>query len=1564
MTSVRLDRIRLTACAALLGAAGAPAQLPGPLPIQELGQELGQEPDDPTPRAFQVYDSPAVRDRVQSATEHLEGQRWSEALVDLQGLLEEHRGQVLPPTRPQLPTGRSASVHGVFGGASEWATRTLAGLPEEAKDLYRSRHGARAQRALQAALAGADRAGLARVARRFPLTEQALRAWLALGDLEVERGDLEVGAAAWARGLGGALEQELDPTRAADWRGALAALEDSGRPGLLAAARPRVAAALAHLSGEGELSALAERGRYGTALEPGGDLGRIGRDPDSWPRRFDLPTPPDSAANPFCIPVGEHSLFPARRGDSLYVSTTRALFAVGAYTGEELWRTDENFLGWEDVSSYRIDGYSQAIDYENALVRPAVDRGTVVAALQVPFIFEDEDNYGDLQIIKIIPERRLFAFDADSGEPLWDTRPPSDWDGESGEFAQRTTVVGSPVIAGTRVLVTTARLRGRIELFVACFDLHTGELSWSTPVLTGQRPLNMFGRLVEEFVAPPVVVAGDRLVVQTQLGTVACLDLFTGDALWHALYDNIVFTAGSYYRPGQLNSDWRNAPPAVVGEVVVAAPMDSSELLGIDLRTGAVLWAASHEELSDLARGGGVRLNVLDVLLGADERRVFLGSRKVVALEAPGGLAAGPPRRRAWVFPTESGSRVDPGSPRAVLGDDRVYVPQHDGLTVLDRRTGKRQEEMAWQSSSTRRGDGNLLVSEGTLFTLSGYGLKGYFEWDAMVRRARAALAKAPDDPRRIEDLAVLQYKRGLGALAAGDYRQARRFLEDARSELGTWPDQHPSLRAPLHRVLRAEARNLRLAADSQEALRRLREARPLAPDRAARRDTLLEEQAILLERDFDAWLEVAGLLEQEFPREPVPFLAQQEEGESAGWRGAIQPEVAALSLPPSGVERRVLPLGLWLLVERAQGYARRRQLGDEARELEDLHAILESYATLELPGEVQAWTWAAARVGARVAAGAEEAYAPFEERARNLLDRARAAGDARLLERVPALFPHSRAAGAANDARVELALETGDASQVAEIVLATLPADWAPRRASAREVAYLVRFAHLLGEQGNLELRGGLIARLAEHHPELEVPIAGLSETRLADLAGTWAWTPPEAPGEPTFGHDLRTVRAASSLDDFEPCGVIPPGPGQAGVVQLASDGSKVLAFGDGVGDPAAPLLWEFDAEVAGRLVGEPLPSNPTSAVATTVGRAHVVTLEHLRTFDRESGELLWKWRSPTRSLVAVEAADGVVVAVEDLGEQVYRLVALDAAVGVELWEIGLLGTRFSPRPVLGEGHLVLLPMTASQAQVIDLYTGSGVASFELAFIPHRTRSACWIEHGRIILPYFLQGQSEDLNHVLAHELTTGRLAWRVPLSGGPEGPRELSEVLTHGDRHFLNLWPVPVQGGRERNTDIGIYELDTRLGALATQPVATLPESAESIGVRPYQHTYLTSPYLFVLCTPRAGTEPRFSVRAIHLRWGDRWQVNLPREFQRTVASDLPQPAVSETTVALGYPLPGRPTGSRKRRAQLMMLDRSSGRALNTIDLPEARGREFSLTPAGSSLLVAWSRALDLMR
>ena len=102
-------------------------------------------------------------------------------------------------------------------------------------------------------------------------------------------------------------------------------------------------------------------------------------------------------------------MYPARLGDTVFVNTSRELIAVGAYTGEEIWRSGEQYLGWDRISSSEKQAFQDAIDYSEMIIAPAADQGVVVAVLQIPHAFEEDDVYGDLQIIKRIPERRLFA---------------------------------------------------------------------------------------------------------------------------------------------------------------------------------------------------------------------------------------------------------------------------------------------------------------------------------------------------------------------------------------------------------------------------------------------------------------------------------------------------------------------------------------------------------------------------------------------------------------------------------------------------------------------------------------------------------------------------------------------------------------------------------------------------------------------------------------------------------------------------------------------------------------------------------------------------------------------------------------------------------------------------------------------------------------------------------------------------------------------------------------------------------------------------------------------------
>ena len=70
----------------------------------------------------------------------------------------------------------------------------------------------------------------------------------------------------------------------------------------------------------------------------------------------------------------------------------------------------------------------------------------------------------------------------------------------------------------------------------------------------------MFGRPPHEFSAPPLVVEGGRVFAQTQLGTVACMDLFSGDVLWQTRYEQIAAASLSVAQVDPLGGGFAAAP--------------------------------------------------------------------------------------------------------------------------------------------------------------------------------------------------------------------------------------------------------------------------------------------------------------------------------------------------------------------------------------------------------------------------------------------------------------------------------------------------------------------------------------------------------------------------------------------------------------------------------------------------------------------------------------------------------------------------------------------------------------------------------------------------------------------------------------------------------------------------------------------------------------------------------------------------------------------------------------------------------------------------------------------
>ncbi len=1526
--------------------------LAGASPIAAPAQD--SEEGDEALRGFSLHDTEGARAAQREAEEHLAAGRIAEALVSLQELLDGHEGEVLGPTRPALPplpgtpTKRDSerrSQQEVFPGAAQWATQRLLALAPDVQEAYRQRHHEQAARALDVALEIGDRSRVVRVARRWPLTRESRQAWIALGDQEAELGNLSQAAEAWGRALAHALgSDEGIPATSTDWNAALESLESRVDDEERDALRARGEELLSRLAAP---ETLADPAAALTGAQPGTVIrAPQGARAEGWPSSTPLPAHPYRSQSPDFV------LYPARWKDKIFVSTSLEVLAYESISGDLHWRSGETPEWLQVEAAERKEMIDDVVRTRECFVAPATGQGVVVAALQIPYAFEPNVQFGDMEISRELPNRRLFAFDAETGAHLWDTRPPPSWDDESGTFAQRMRIVGPPVIAGSRVLVPTARMRGRIEYHVGCFDLHTGELLWSTPVVTGQRELNMFGRIMFEFCAPPLVVAGRSVLALTQLGTLAALDLFTGDIEWEVLYDARKIPKTNGVNANQLENDWRNSPPVVVGNTVFATPFDGKDLIAVDLSSGAMLWSQNYR--TTLRTGLGQNMSrSLNLLIGADEERIYLSGHRVVAL----GSSQGPVTRTGvdevrWVYPAGSdrANELDPNGPRPLLDATRIHIPGAS-LASIDRVTGQLKEDMKWVPGSGR---GNLLICDGMLFSLSQAGLTGYFQWDGLVDHARERWQADPTDAGTAVKYAALMRSRADSVWKSDERDKGRavRILDEASEALEPLAGSDSRVDEELHQTLRLQARVLRDLARPAEALSALERARELAPTREDLRDTLLDEQVIARSRDPARESATLARLLEHCADMPLHIDFSPEPGSLAD---RLVPVVG--SRATGGSRILVLPVGAWALVERVEGPHAAEPL---AEELADLHRLLAEYPMVGL-GITTAGEWARERIAERLDAGAEEAYAPFEERARALYEAARSLGNDAALERVSELYPHSTAAALANEARLTSAVEQGDGAAAASIVIGELSESWRLSRASERDLRHLLKLAHVLGEGGNPRLRSALYAALARDHGSLRSDLALHEGLTLAELAAAHPRVDP--PPLPPASFDHHALQKASIRGHFDPLAALPPAREGVDWRYAFADDQQVLAFA--ASEPSVPAWTVKLRRGESRLRGE------ERGFLALPGRLVIATNERVLAIDTSTGEQAWEFDPRGAAIEELAESDGV-LAVSFLAHGVWSenplldavVVGLDAAQGFELWRVPLPEDLVGGHILCGEGRLVILPSSSSRRlELRDLFTGRLVAETQIDPLDEFSLHAVFLAGGRLIVPRLLSGTHPDRNKVIGLDLETGDEAWKIDVGGGQRDGAELAAVLTRAS----SVWLVLRSQTRSTGSASGaIYELSPRIGAVSSAALATLAADDVLLGVRAGRRVEIAAPILFALS--EGSTAPRSEnslLRAIHLPYGQRWAREVPFDVDQYAIPTMP--AISETTVALTW----RKIAKKEERipqamTDLLLLDRATGSQRDTQDLPMGVDQEdgVHLVAFGDALFICGDRVLEVLQ
>lgn len=1407
------------------------------------------------------------------------------------------------------------------------AARELIGAPTSAlARAVATRREAKAQaelRALRSAgprLDARGRAALVTLPWQHPGTLAALEARLFAGDLAFEGGDVERARELWQAGVDAAAEPQGPVPQALAARLAATAATPAAQP----------AAPIERFDQRIE-------GRWTQYLPPG-------------PRdRY----------------IDHGDLRPVALGRRVWVNTGLRVMNFLATSGQLLWDSGEP-TGWEALSSWKRRELFRGVALPDLTNRVASDGRYVVAALQLPFTENKNDNIDGLTITVSLPERRLFAFDAKSGAPLWDHAPTTAQrvGAAALAFPERARIAGPPEIWGDLVIVPSYELVGRINLFVTAYDLYSGVLVWNRLVVSGQTRVNLFGEHEAEFNAAPLTLQNGRVLVCSNLGVVAALDLATGQPLWTEEYRRYELPRTNGYYTPSAQRRWHNGPPLVAGERFCIAPIDSPDMLFGNLESGVIAQIEGND-LEDIASAGlgrdrvdldhPVRLTDTTLWVGGDQLCSFALEWRADDIDAvlrfPPLSTPGP--NDAYNSPSPRARVLDAGG--------RLYVPTEYRLVAVDPATGATEDLGPLDSDMWR--PGNLAIADGRMIVLTDEFLYGWVNWDAVIVENLARLDAALEPELRAQltlDLgrAYLSRWEARGT-DAGDLDEARDQL--MAREVDAWVDAGYvgmlELRDLRFGLLNAEAEVQMLRDQPRRANDSLAAALAFAPSATARIAVRFHQLEVLgpATAGESGWRtkargEILQAFVDDHPREVLDDETATELGvqyEFDSVLAQLDPALVELgdALGPDLFTKVPLGfLGLAALAEARERTAVRPSEWEAALAL--WHAALWDFGALAAPDDARGYLELGDWIDERIDRTLERAegragYQAFEVAAEERVAKAENLPPA---ERVAALgavvsrYPHSAAAARVNRqmidllvAELESAPTAEDFEHLARLAIPLMDAD-ADRAAHAR-----LAFARGAAARGHVELAYLFAQRLGEVEPRMSAVFT------LPDI--DW----PSAAARRTFHGPSSTGRGNFSvrLGNYEAIGAIAVAPG------ADSDGDELMLAGSSSGELLAfrggsrgELDWTFPI---GNYAGAPWPERVLSA---NVGEARVLCVQAdngVVGLDPRNGGLRWDHVPLDARPHAIQIEGGLltVLWVGDGGS--YRLQALSANDGVELWsrplsdELNDYRGSQSARILRAGTRLVVMAEGRGFApRVLDVTTGRELGQLELAAdTSSGDLEHAWVSGGHLFVPRVLGGTGDRANVIHAYDLTAtaGGPAYTLAL----DVDQEIAGVLHAPSGTYLWLNDVEHKPGAANS----IVQVNAELGAL--RRVATLDPNELPAGLELGEALTLDADFLITAIPPNRGGELR--LRGIELPLGPLWSAKVPAPARAGWQLDdglLPAALTSSGSVTLLYAQVSNDP-SRGQEVHALVLDRQTGRSQEDRVLSARLGRMGNIQLGG---------------
>ena len=1272
-----------------------------------LSAPRGRAEDDLPHRTmpFALRDTNAARYAVQEARRELAAGRIEAGLVRAQRVLDAMPDDLYRVASPEESTR--------WRLASAEVSELLAGLSAEGRATYERLVAPLAAPLIERALQHRDLLLLEDVARRYGASSPGLEAARLLAGTYLEQGRSH-DAVAWADE--GLLFFPSDPWLAVHRIEGLGLAGDRDALQALAAALP---------PGELHARAAAWLDRIPVASPPQG-----------WPmlggdaRRSRVPASPGPRPQELrwrsVVPLGTRyqdleraamnspddgrqfwegwkswrPLHPAVDERVVYVGNGRAIYAYDLYSDQLRWAFEEAGDAPLPLLPARRRGDGRT-SFERVFA-PVVGDALVFGTVELGRSYSPE-ILNMVEISTYLPQRVLVALDKTTGALQWVMgNRPVDRLALSG-FS----IVSPCVLEGDSVYAVASQHTGTHHSIAAvAFDATTGHLRWKRDLGLGQQELNLFGAPVKELAAAAPAVADDVLYLTSGLGFAAALDARTGVPRWVASYEIQPIQQVQYwYRAPLRFPDVAPSPVTIAGDAVLIAPTDGRHLHAFERATGALRWRVRYP---------------LHPLLGAPAQ--FMGvandGRHDVALMTGNHLVAfdvatGKP---AWIgrLQGEFGEQNVPVG-RGIVAGDVVLVPTNQGLSRFSlSREGSFLGRDPWPSGSS---PGNVLPTSRVLLVTGRDAVQGFYSWDVIEQDLESRRRIRPDDP-------LVFVEAGEIYRAGGALDRARAAFEAALGLADRSPDA-PTARARaeqgLHRTW--------LAVAEQEASRR-----PAAATEALRESLRWARRP---REKVEARLRLDRLLEAN----PDARVANLRElvAESAGVNAAFE------GIDGEAPVRAVALLRLaGLLVDQ----------GAPADAVVALQQILREETHAAIAGK-PAGELAQARIDEIIEAWGPAPYAPFEEKARRMLDEAAAHEDTALLGRILREFPN---AGIVPETLYQLGhrhLEDGEPRQAIGH-LQELLARHARNPRIAQAAAELARAYAAADDPGAASF---LLAWIDHRVPDAVVEVEGETLTGAAYVARERAKQPVEA----TFGPlgprrlgegPLREVLVVEATGNWGNQVLTTTHPGAESPLALFRDGDRLV----GLDLPNGRVA--FDMEEVG----------PVHRAHVQDGVAVLAFPDGLTGVSARDGTRQWEVRVDG-SVTSLAGAHGLVFALrqDTSGNTRNRtLLAFDVRRGNEIWRRELGDDDY--RELQPHGTDILIRQSRYESGQVWpsmlLYDGATGTLRQVFDLPESER--------RRITPVVADGTlitsaSEPLRPTIltAREIETGHLLWTQRLPG-----------------------------------------------------------------------------------------------------------------------------------------------------------------------------------------------------